>query len=256
MIIIDVITAFADNFFLNNNFFIYKKALDKKIIKINIHNLKKYASKNKIDNKIYGSEYGMLYKFKPFDNILRKIHNNDSLIIYPSPTGIKFDNNLIEHIINCNKRLIFLCDRYEGTDCRLIQYYNPLMISLGDYIVSNGELASIVILDSIIRKLILNNKVIDNESFEKKNNFLLDNFHFTYPRKIMNMNVPQMLLSGNHKKIKNYLLERQFLNTLVFREDILLKNDFFINMSIDQKRIIINKIIFLLKLFKRIIKNE
>jgi tRNA (guanine37-N1)-methyltransferase len=255
MISIDIITAFKNDFIFNNNFFLYKRAIKNNIIKLNLYDLRKYSVKNKIDDKIYGSEYGMLYKFNPINKILNKINKRNKLLIYPHPSGISLNNKLIKSISDSKKNLIFICDRYEGTDCRFIQHFNPLIISLGNYVISNGELASLVILDSIIRYLMLDKKTLSNESFESDNNNLLDNFNYTKPRKTYNYKVPEILLSGHHKNINDYLWERKILNTLIFKKKIFLKNKFD-NLNFNKKKIIINNIIYFLKILNKIIKKN
>lgn len=255
MIKIKIITNFINNI-INNNFFLYKRVLEKKIINIQQFLLSD-IDKN-VDDKIYGNEFGMLYKFIPINNLLKKMSYDPAkqILIYPHPSGALLNNSIIKYLINSKKDLIFICDRYEGIDSRIIKKFNPLMISLGNFIISNGELATNVIIDSIVRHLLLSKQVLDNESFEPNNNFLLDNFYFTKPRKINNMKVPKILLSGHHKNIKDYQWERRLLNTLLFKKKFFINNFIIKKLNIHRKKIIIKHIIKLLKIFLKIIDEK
>ncbi len=137
------------------------KAIKKKIININLINLKNFLSKNNnYEDKIYGGGAGLLFKPEPLYLAINNIkkYNFNSLVIYLSPQGKIIDNNIIKKILSYNS-LIFICGRYNGIDQRIIDNYVDIEISIGDYIISCGEISTLVVIDILVRKIpgVLNN---------------------------------------------------------------------------------------------------
>ncbi len=219
---------------INPNFFrspfkngLINKAINKKKIKINFFNIIDFIKKNdSFDGKIYGGSSSLLIKPKLLYLAIKKIKTkyNNSFVIYPSPQGKIINKNLIEKILNY-KSLIFICGRYSGIDQRIIDNYVDIELSIGDYILSCGEISTLVIIDILIRYIpgVLNNinSLYENSFFI--NSKLLSYPNYTKPKIFNNYFVPKVLLSGNHKNIKLWRLQQSFIKTLL-KKPYLLNN--------------------------------
>ncbi len=204
-----------------------KKALRKKLLKFNFWNPRDFTENSNLDGKIYGGGPGIIIKTIPLYLSLcnaKEYYNNNCLTIYLSPQGEILSNTIIRKIL-LNKSIIFVCGRYNGIDQRLIDNYIDLELSIGDYILSCGEIASLVVIDSIIRHIpgVLNNKKsINCDSFYNKS-CLLGYPNYSKPRIFQDISVPKVLLSGNHKNINTWRLKKSFQKTLL-RKYYLLTN--------------------------------
>jgi len=202
---------------------LYKKALEKKIWQMQIINIRDFAiDKHKtVDDTPFGGGNGMLLRpdiiAKSMDeNINYKLNQKN---IYLSPKGKKFDQNIAKNLSE-ETNLNIICGHFEGVDERLLNSRNIEQISVGDYILSGGETASYVFLDSILRLLpgVLGNEFsIQDESFE---NCLLEYPQFTKPQKWEEKSVPDVLLSGDHAKIKDWRLSQSEAITRRQRPDL------------------------------------
>ena len=184
------------------------KALENNIWKLNLIDIKEFAKKNhKIDDIPFGGGSGMVIKPDVLDDALSSINKNKLTNYYLTPRGTRFTQAMAEKMSNKNGAT-FLCGRYEGIDQRLIEHHKLIEISIGDYIMSGGDLAAMVVLDSIVRLLpnVIGNKLALNE--ESFKNHLLEYPLYTQPRSWKNLDVPEVLLSGNHKKIKNWKIKQ------------------------------------------------
>ncbi len=200
---------------------LYKKALEKKLWKLNIVNIRDYADdKHKtVDDTPFGGGQGMLLKpdvlAKSVDQNIKKKER----IFCLSPKGKKLDQNLSKELSK-EKTINFICGHFEGIDERFISSRNIEEISIGDYILSGGETAVLVIIDSILRLLpgvIGNQKSIKDESFE---NGLLEHPQFTKPQIWEKKSVPEVLLSGDHAKINDWRLSQSKAITRRQRPDL------------------------------------
>ncbi len=227
---------------INPNFFksplkngLIYKALKKKIININIINLFNFIyNNNNYEDKVYGGGAGLLFKPEPLFLSISSIKKNNynTFVIYLSPQGQIINNNLINKLLNYNS-LILICGRYNGIDQRIIDNYVDIEISIGDYVISCGEISSLVLIDVLIRKIpgVLNNiKSLKSDSFNYINNKLLGYPNYTRPRIFNNLSIPKVLLSGNHKKIFLWRFKMSFIKTL-FIKPYLLKSLFLINKN-------------------------
>ena len=188
--------------------------------KLNITDLKQFAEKNKrVDDTPFGGGPGMVIKPDVIDRALLSLKSNDFPIYYLSPRGVKLDNQISNSISKLNG-ITLLCGKYEGVDERVIKHYNMIEISIGDYILSGGDLAAMVLIDSVVRCLpnVLGNPLTLNE--ETFTNYLLEHPLYTQPREWKNYKVPDVLLSGDHKKIKNWKIKQSEDITMKRRPDL------------------------------------
>ncbi|BGI51499.1 MAG: tRNA (guanosine(37)-N1)-methyltransferase TrmD [Buchnera aphidicola (Ceratovacuna japonica)] len=223
-ITINIITIFPKMFDSILKYGIINKSIKSKILKIRFWNPRKFTNKKSksIDNKPYGGGPGMVMNPYPLYKTIKYIkslyNKNNIKTIYLSPQGKKINKKNILNILKY-KKLILVCGRYEGIDERIILKEIDEEISIGDYVLSGGEIPSIVLIECIIRFIpgILKNKCIKEDSFF---NGLLDYPNYTKPKKFKGMNVPKILLSGNHKNIKLWKTKESLRNTLIKRPDL------------------------------------
>ena len=186
---------------------LYKKALDKKIWSLEIVNIRDYAKdKHKtVDDTPFGGGSGMIMRADVLANSLDKnISNKTESIIYLSPKGKKFDQNYAKKI--SNKNINIICGHFEGMDERILETRNIEEISIGDFVLSGGEIGAFVVIDTVVRLLsgvIGNPNSLSEESFERN---LLEYPQYTKPQKWEEKEVPGVLLTGDHKKIKDWRL--------------------------------------------------
>ena len=200
---------------------LYGKALSKKLWNLNIVNIRDAAEdKHKtVDDTPYGGGSGMLLKADVLAKSLDQNKIEGEKIIYLSPKGKKFDQNYAQKLSN-EKSVSFICGHFEGVDERVLSTRNIEEISIGDYILSGGETAAFVVIDSILRLLpgvIGNENSSMDESFE---NGLLEYPQYTKPQIWEEKSVPEVLLSGNHNKIKDWRLSQSEAITRVRRPDL------------------------------------
>lgn len=217
---IDVLTLFPEMFNGVLNESIIKRAREKGIVEINIYNFRDYStdSHKKVDDTPFGGGAGMVLTCQPIFDCIESLKTDDSLIIMLTPDG-KVYNQSIAHDLSHKKHLILLCGHYEGFDER-IKSICDMFISVGDFILTGGEIPSMILIDSITRLLsgAITSESLENESF---NNNLLDYPTFTKPRNFRGLEVPEVLLSGDHKKINEWRVSEQIKKTKELRPDLL-----------------------------------
>lgn len=208
-----------------NNFIsesIIKRAIDNKLVEVNIIDFRKY-SKNphqKVDDTPYGGGSGMVLMCQPIYDCIESIRTSDSKVIMLTPDGTLFKQKTA-YDLSKFKHLILLCGHYEGFDERIRKIVD-LEISIGDYVLTGGELPAMVISDAVIR---LVDGVIDKDShlIDSFNDSLLDYETYTKPAIFRDMEVPSVLLSGNHKKIDEFRNNSRYNRTRERRPDLLEK---------------------------------
>jgi len=198
----------------------YRRAREKKIWSLDVVNIRDFAidKHGSVDDKPFGGGSGMLMRPDVVNNCIEK-NQNDNPIIYLSPKGDKLDTSLVKQFAQ-QAGINILCGHFEGVDQRVIEKNNIQEISIGDYVLSGGESAAIVVLDTILRTLpgVLGaEKSLDEETF---NNNLLEYPQYTQPRNWEGITVPDVLLSGNHAEIKDWRLEQSRSITQRRRPDL------------------------------------
>jgi tRNA (guanine37-N1)-methyltransferase len=188
---------------------LYKKALEKKLWSLDVVNIRDYSvDKHKtVDDTPFGGGSGMLMRADVIANSLDKnISDKAEPIIYLSPKGKKFDQTYAKKILNKNINII--CGHFEGVDERLLETRNIEEISVGDFVLSGGEIGALVIIDSIVRLIpgvLGNSNSLKDETFERN---LLEYPQYTKPQKWEKKDVPEVLLTGDHAKIKDWRLDQ------------------------------------------------
>lgn len=217
---IDILTLFPnmlESFFTES---IIKRAIDNKIIEVNFINFRDYSKDphGKVDDTPYGGGPGMVLTCQPIFDCINSIKTKDSKVIMLTPDGIVYKQK-IAYDLSKEKHLILLCGHYEGFDER-IRSIVDLEISIGDYVLTGGELPALVLVDSITRLL---PGVIEEESHleDSFNDSLLDYPTYTKPRIYEGMEVPTVLLNGDHKKIDEFRREMRYNRTKERRPDLL-----------------------------------
>ena len=219
----DIITLFPEMFSAIKEEGVISRALKNSIISIREWQLRDFSSNKykNVDDKPYGGGAGMVMQVKPIRDCLAKIKElePDTKVIYLSPQGQPLNQKLVEELTKFDS-LTLLCGRYEGVDERVIENDVDFEVSIGDYVISGGELASMVLIDAVSRRLdnVLGNKDSLNDSFAGN---LLDYPHYTRPESVDGESVPEVLLSGNQAKIDAWLQEQAIKKTKQKRPDIL-----------------------------------
>ena len=221
MLEVKVFTLYPDLFPGPLDIGIYKKAKDKKIWNLKVINIRDYANDkhSSVDDTPFGGGNGMLLRPDVVASALDANVQKNEIVIYLSPKGKKLDQKIAKEL-SSKKKLSFICGHFEGIDQRLLETRNIKEYSIGDYILSGGETASYVFLDSIIRLLpgvLGNEKSIKDESFE---NNLLEYPQYTKPKNWEGKSPPEVLLSGDHAKIKGWRLSQSEAITRRQRPDL------------------------------------
>ena len=217
---IDVLTLFPnmyDNFLSES---IIKRAIEDNKIEISIHNIRDYTvyKNNQVDDYPFGGGGGMVLMCDPIFRAIESLKKDDTKVIMMTPSGKVFKQK-IAYDLSKEKHLIILCGHYEGFDER-IKSIIDMELSIGDYILTGGELPSMVVMDSIIRLVdnVISSESLECESFDDN---LLDYPNYTKPVEYRGMKVPEVLLSGHHENINKYRYEERVRLTKENRPDLL-----------------------------------
>ena len=205
---------------------IVRKAIEQKKIFASATNIRNFAcGRHRVtDDRPYGGGSGMLMKPEPIAGAIRASKKKfpDSKTVLLTPRGIPFNQNLAQKLVSFTG-LIFVCGRYEGVDERISDNFVDFEISIGDFILTGGELAAMIIIDSVIRLI---PGVLGGADSAEKDSFsdsLLEHPHYTRPEDFEGKKVPEVLLSGNHKAIEQWRLERSLILTIIKRHDLMRK---------------------------------
>ena len=220
--IITPVPKIIDTFVQNT---ILKKIIDRKVFELKIVNLRDYGlgKYKQIDDTPFGGGGGMILKPEPLFNALdatvKWMNDNNIKVIFPSPGGKEWNQNSAEKFSR-ESNIILICGRYKGVDERVIDEYVTDQYSVGNFVMTGGEIPALIIMDSIARLIpgALNNiESILNDSFSHQ---LLDHPHYTNPREFRKRSVPEVLLNGNHKHIDQWRLEHRESRTINYRPDL------------------------------------
>jgi tRNA (guanine37-N1)-methyltransferase len=212
-------------------FGIIRRAFDHKICHLHKINPRDFTTDpyRRIDDKAFGGGPGMVMKIEPLELALKEAVNQQELLevtrplrVYLSPQGKPVDQTMVNQLTQ-EQGIIFVCGRYEGVDERFITRNIDLELSIGDFVVSGGELPAMLLIDAIMRQLpgVLNAQ--ESAAYDSFMNGLLDYPHYTHPREYQGLAVPEVLLSGNHKQIELWRLQMSLWRTYKRRPELLHK---------------------------------
>src|SRR6056297_388706 len=197
------------------------RAVERGIVDVQIVDFRDFAvdRHRTCDDAPYGGGAGMVIKPEPLAAALDSVEGVQKRVVYPSPSGKLFQQSYAEELAR-DKELIFICGRYEGIDQRIIDMYVDDEICIGNYVMSSGELASLVIIDTVYRLVdgVIRKESLDEESFSDG---LLEYPHYTRPAEFQGHKVPDILLSGNHAEIEKWRYAERVEKTERFRPDLL-----------------------------------
>ena len=200
-----------------------KAFLERELIACNLVNIRDFAfdKHRSCDDLTYGGGAGMLLLPEPLSLALDSVGAQQKRVIYVSPSGRLFDQRYAEEL-SAENELVFICGRYEGIDQRIIDEYVDDEISVGDYVMSSGEVAALVIIDAVYRLIegVISGESLAEESFSDN---LLEYPQYTRPRNFKGREVPDVLLSGHHRNIQRWRLKKRLEKTLKNRPDLLEK---------------------------------
>lgn len=217
---IDILTLFPNMYegFLTES--IIKRAIEKKLVNVNIIDIRDYTpyKNNQVDDYSFGGGSGMIMMCEPVFNAVESVKDDESYIILMSPRGKTYNQSNAYNLSN-KKHIIIICGHYEGFDERIYSLADEV-ISIGDFILTGGELPSMLISDSVIRLIdgVITKESLETESF---NDNLLDYPVYTKPRSYKGMDVPEVLVSGDHKRINEYREEMRKKITEEYRKDLM-----------------------------------
>ena len=220
---IDILTLFPDMFApLEHS--IVGKAKDKGLLEINYHNFRENAEKARhVDDEPYGGGQGMLLRAQPIFDTFDKLNVTKPRVILLDPAGRTFDQAYAEELAQ-EEELVFICGHYEGFDERVRSFVTD-EVSLGDYVLTNGELPAMIMIDATVRlipEVLGNAESIVGESHQRS---LLEHPQYTRPRDFRGMEVPEVLFSGHHDKIRQWQGKEAIRRTLERRPDLLEQAD-------------------------------
>jgi tRNA (guanine37-N1)-methyltransferase len=198
-IFLSLFPNFFENYFQTS---IAKRSYERNFFNYRIYNPRDYSEKGKVDDYPYGGGGGMLLKVDSLARTLGVAQENygKSYVVLLSPQGKKFKQSDVKRLLNKSSNLIFVCGHYEGFDERVLNYVDE-QLSIGDFITTGGEIPAMAITDSLIRGIpgIIKLESYENETFSKKK---IDFDSYTRPFSFDNLDVPKVLVSGNHKEIE------------------------------------------------------
>lgn len=218
---ITILTLFPE-MFESLNVSILKRAQEKNLIEINIVNIRDYSLDNnkRCDDYSYGGGAGMIMTPQPLFDAISSVKTDKSYTIYLSPKGKVLTQEKVVELAKTQKELILVCGHYEGIDERIIDLCVDEELSIGDYVLTGGEIPAMVLVDSISRyipNVLGNDMTTEEESFS---NGLLEYPQYTRPQVFRGLKVPEVLTSGNHKEINNWRLEKALEITKLRRPDL------------------------------------
>lgn len=217
---LNVLTLFPEILESYVNSSIMAKATARGIIEVNLVNIRDFAEDRHrtCDDAPYGGGPGMVMKAQPLAGALDSVNAANKRVVFPTPSGRRFDQAVAREFAE-EQELVFICGRYEGIDQRIIDLFVDDEVSIGDYVLSSGEVATLTIIDAVYR---LVEGVIRSESLVEESHTagLLEYPHYTRPEEFRGLKVPDVLLSGHHENIERWRHERMVDKTKAVRPDL------------------------------------
>lgn len=222
---IDILTLFPEMFAPLKSSMI-GRALDNNLFELNLIDIREFSldKHKKVDDYVFGGGDGMLMTPQPLYDAIMSVKTDKSHVIYLSPKGRTLNQSIVKEISTTYDHLILVCGHYEGIDQRIIDLCIDEEISIGDYVLTGGELPAMVLVDSVLRyvpNILGNEHSATDESFS---NNTLEYPQYTRPRVFMGLEVPEVLISGNHKNIEEWKIEQSLKETKKRRPDLLKKD--------------------------------
>ena len=222
---IDILTLFPEMFAPLKSSMI-GRALDNNLFELNLIDIREFSldKHKKVDDYVFGGGDGMLMTPQPLYDAIMSVKTDKSHVIYLSPKGRTLNQSIVKDISTTYDHLILVCGHYEGIDQRIIDLCIDEEISIGDYVLTGGELPAMVLVDSVLRyvpNILGNEHSATDESFS---NNTLEYPQYTRPRVFMGLEVPEVLISGNHKNIEEWKIEQSLKETKKRRPDLLNKD--------------------------------
>lgn len=219
---IDILTLFPEMFEpLKSS--ILGKALDKNIFELNLIDIRSFSldKHKKVDDYVFGGGDGMLMTPQPLYDAIMSVKDENSYVVYMSPKGTVLTQDKVKSIASSINHLIIVCGHYEGIDERIIELCIDEQISIGDYVLTGGELPAMVLADAVLRyvpNVLHSDTSVVDESFSER---LLEYPQYTRPREFKGLSVPEVLINGNHKEIEKWKMEQKLSETKKYRPDLL-----------------------------------
>ena len=224
----DVVTIFPEMFpgYLGQS--LLKKAIEAGLVEVAIHDLRNWTKDkhNSVDDRPFGGGPGMVIKVEPVVECVEEIQQHDGAppghLVLLTPQGRRLDQRTVEELA-AHPRLILLCGRYEGFDQRVLTILEPDEISIGDFVLNGGEVAAMVMIDSIVRLIpgVLGDERSNQDDSFSSGKRLLEGAQYTRPREYRGHAVPEVLLSGDHERIARWRTEQSYQKTKQRRSDLL-----------------------------------
>lgn len=223
---ITILTLFPKMFDALNESLI-GKAINKGLLDIEVVNFRDFSldKHKKTDDYAFSGGAGMVLTPQPIYDAIQSVLTPDSYVVYMSPKGTPLTQNKVKQLAREIKHLIIICGHYEGLDERIIDLCVNEQISIGDFILTGGEIPALALVDSVSRYVdgvLHNSESVEDESFSDG---LLEYPQYTRPQEFMGLRVPDVLLNGNHKEIAKWKQEQKILETKKYRPDLLNKKD-------------------------------
>ena len=220
--IFDVLTLFPEMIEQSCNYSILKRAVESGILKVNTINPRDYTldKHKKLDDSPYGGGAGMVLMVQPYVDAYESVKRVDnSLTVMLSPQGEPLTDNIVNEFAEFDQ-IILLCGHYEGFDERIRDIIKPREISIGDFVLTGGELPALCLIDAVSRKLEGTLGKIESAEEDSFANGLIEYPHYTRPREYRGLKVPEVLLNGNHKEINEFRLNESIKRTKIKRPDL------------------------------------
>ena len=201
------------------------KAINKGILQIDVVDFREFSldKHKKVDDYAFSGGAGMVLTTQPIYDAIQSVITPESYVVYMSPKGTPLSQNKVIQMANDIKHLVIICGHYEGLDERIIQLCVDEQISVGDFVLTGGEIPAMALVDSVSRYVdgvLHNSDSVEDESFSDG---LLEYPQYTRPQEFMGLRVPDVLLNGNHKEITKWKQEQKILETKKYRPDLLEK---------------------------------